>query len=253
MKTAIPHRARLFLALFLFLHAHVASAEVRRQGGVVRRPASERRPAEDDIAYARIRFHLAGLAENARHHRILLGAVFLGTGMLFTGAFIASDRLRTGEPRRLALGVLGVSAAVSFVGGAVLMFFPTEYEELPAAYLRKNDLSASRVVAAEALLGSLAHRARAARTLIGSGLVALGAADIAWHFAEGATPNTSFLVYKGALLGFIGLGLLVVKWPAELEYEGYFAEDSGARASSVQWNVAPWGEGAGFALSLRFP
>jgi len=76
----------------------------------------------------------------------------------------------------------------------------------------------------EALLSGFAARAKASRQLLGGGLLALGVGDVAWHFAAGNTPNTMFLVYKGALLGTLGAALLFVPHPAELEYDFFRAE-----------------------------
>ncbi len=192
---------------------------------------SPRGPA-NEVPLDRVRYHLANVSENSRNMRFLMGGVFLGVGALFTGAIIANDRLRTGEPRNLALGVLGVSGGIALLGSAIIFLFPTDYELLPANYLRMKD---ARAEYGESLLRQLAHRAKSTRQLVGGGMVALGAADIVWHLAEGGTSATSFLAYKGTLLGTIGLALVLFKWPAELEYEDY---RTGGDAGT-SWNLSP--------------
>jgi hypothetical protein len=204
-----------------------------------------------DPALARLRYSLGNVAANSRNFRILTGGAFIGAAALFGGALIANERLRTDEPRRLALGVLGVAGAISFIGGVGMSLVPSDFEELPLSFLRSSDFSANRLEMGEALLRGLANRAHATRSIVGGFLVALGAADVIWHLAEGGTPATSFLAYKGALLGSFGLAFLIFKWPAELEYESYVRRETTPPSGQARWDIVPLPEGG--LLSFRLP
>src|SRR5437899_2362575 len=84
-------------------------------------PNSARRPANEtaDPDYQRLRARMIVLTEDSGSYRLLTGGVFLGVSALFGGAIVSSQRLLTGESKRLAMGVLGVSGGLSLLGGVL--------------------------------------------------------------------------------------------------------------------------------------
>lgn len=224
------------------------------------RPAPLRRLSNDptlEADIARIRGRLLNVSEESRSYRTLTGGVFLGVAALFSGAYIAHDRLLTGEPRRLALGVLGVAGGLSLAGGIFSIAFSSDYEDRTRAYLRTErwDSNIQRLAMSEALLSGFAARAKASRQLLGGFLLALGVGDVTWHFAAGNTPNTMFLVYKGALLGTLGVAFLFIPHPAELEYNFFREErrfDREETPSGPRIGLQPLDRGALFSMAVPF-
>jgi len=105
------------------------------------RPAPNRRISNDptlEADIARIRGRLLNVAESSRSYRTRTGGVFLGVSALFSGAYIAHDRLLIGEPRRLALGVLGVAGGLSLAGGIFSIVFTSDYEDRTRSYLKAD-------------------------------------------------------------------------------------------------------------------
>ena len=200
---------------FVLIAAMLTVGALGADRHATRTPLAQEPSAEDTQTMNRLRFHLLNISQNAANHRVLMGTLFFGTAALLSGTYIAEDRLLTGEPKTLAEGVLGVSGGLALIGALGFWLFPSEEESVPEAFLRQESRGAVThpIEQAEGLLRRYALRAHDGRTVVGGLFLAMGAADLAWHFAEGATPNTAFLVYKGALFGAMSLYFLFVKWP----------------------------------------
>lgn len=231
---------------FLNLTLIVALAAAPAFGGEVRhRNRSPQSTDQNEV----LRQSLLNVAKNTQVHRHLLGGAFLGGAALFSGTYIAQQRLRTGEPRRLAQGVIGVSLGLSLVGGLGILLTRSEVETSAELFARtpSRNNPEGYLISGEALLVRLANRQKVVRTYLGGGLMAMGLADLAWHVAEGSTPNTSFLVYKGAFFATLGLAFVLFPWPAEMEWQAY---RENAKPDAVTVQVFP--SGAGLGLALRF-
>lgn len=210
------------------------------------RPKRQISQSDSADGLAPIQLSLLNLASNARDQRILLGGLFLGTGLLFSGAYIAHQQLHTGVSRRLGEGVLGVVVGISTIGGLTALLFRSEFETAPQEFVRLNARSPNEATAlqGEALLSRLAHRAKFTRRLVGGAFAAMGVADVTLHLAEGGSGSTAFLAYKGAFFLTLGVAFALFKWPAELEWESYQQKSQ----PPLTLQVLPTATGLGIAL-----
>lgn len=99
----------------------------------------------------------------------------------------------------------------------------------------------------------MAHKAAVSRNIVGGLFTAVGLADLAWFLATGPNNDLNFLGYLGALYATYGIVFLVLKSPAEREYED-FEKSKAARlpGAGVALEMFPMPTGAVAGLRWTF-
>lgn len=203
-----------------------------------------------------IEFHLLNVAANTQVVRYVLGGILLATTGYLSGVYLAQERFATGDVAYIAKGVVGTTGVLFGLGGLIVLAFPGENERAADRYRLMRPRTArqlqDKIIFGESELRRHAQRSAVTRMLAGGLFTAVGIADIVWFIGTGPNTQLNFLAYLGGLYTTLGLVCLMLKSPAEREYDAYQHAKQSKDAPSVTWDLQPQVGGFYAGLKIRF-